>query len=143
RTPLSALACDIALGDLAPDAAVRRLEAVVAVPRDDPERGLHFFRLEPGAGEADSALVPSVIDPSDGRLAAAFDVRLVLATDLEGDGGADLVVVSGTRDVVQVLRHTGGTGRVVGEVDPLQFAATPEQVLPAGTPVAAHLADAD
>src|SRR5690606_11772377 len=47
RTPLSALACDIALGDLAPDAAVRRLEAVVAVPRDDPERGLHFFRLEP------------------------------------------------------------------------------------------------
>lgn len=145
RTMVPARATSLALGDLAPDAVGERLEVALAVGRDDPERGLHFHRLEPGTGEADWSLVRSIIDPADPRVAAGLDPALVLAGDLEADGLADLVVVSGSLDVVQVFRQTGPSTRPEseGEVDPLVFAPTAEWVLPPGEPVAAHLADVD
>ncbi|MDA0372777.1 MAG: FG-GAP-like repeat-containing protein [Planctomycetota bacterium] len=147
RTDVTGAAVDIALGDLAPTAVgPRRLEAVVAVGRDDAtNRGLHFFRYVAGVRPEDDHFVVSVIDPGDARVADRLDPGLVRVADLDGDARDDLVVVSSTQDVVQVLRQSRTSTRVQdeGDVDPLVFAVSAEQPLPGGLPEALQLADFD
>ena len=93
----------------------------------------------------DDHFVVSVIDPGDARVADRLDPGLVRVADLDGDARDDLVVVSSTQDVVQVLRQSRTSTRVQdeGDVDPLVFAVSAEQPLPGGLPEALQLADFD
>jgi hypothetical protein len=146
RTVLVSLAVDLALGQLAPRSGDRWLEAAVAVGRaDEGGRGIQFFRLDPGTGAGDGRFVLSVVEPGDGRVAAGLDPALVRIADLDADGLDDLLVVSSSLDVVQVIRQSRLSIRAPdsGEVDPQVFAFSAERALPAGSPQAAHLADFD
>ncbi|MBI5849630.1 MAG: VCBS repeat-containing protein, partial [Planctomycetes bacterium] len=146
RTVVAAEAVALAAGDFAPADPGGRIEVVLAVPRTDAARGLHFFRFQAGAANDDSRLVPSIVDPSDPRVAATIDPRLVRASDLDGDGFDDLLVASGSLDQLRVYRQAGRSTRTTTrpeEVDPLVFASTSDLVLPAGVPIAMHLADLD
>ncbi len=147
RTDVPAAGVDLALGDLAPTTSgPRQLEAVVAVGRDDAtNRGLHFLRYAAGPRPGEDRFVVSVIDPGDPRVAERVDPGLVRVADLDGDGRDDLVVVSSTQDVVQVLRQSRVSTRVQdeGDVDPLVFAVSAEQPLPEGLPESLELADFD
>jgi hypothetical protein len=147
RTAVPAAAVDLALGDLAPTSSGSpQLEAVVAVGRDDAtNRGLHFFRYSPGVTPSEDRFVVSIIDPGDARVAERVDPGLVRVADLDGDARDDLVVVSSTQDVVQVLRQSRASTRSEdeGDVDPLVFAVSAEQPLPEGLPEALDLSDFD
>jgi hypothetical protein len=147
RTDVTGAAVDIALGDLAPTSSgPKHLEAVVAVGRDDvTNRGLLFFRYVAGASPAEDRFVISVIDPGDARVAERLDPGLVRVADLDGDARDDLVVVSSSQDVVQVLRQSRASTRAQdeGDVDPFVFAVSAEQPLPGGLPESLQLADFD
>ena len=145
-TGFGSVVTDIAIGDFAPNDPDGRAEVVLAVPRIDPERGLHFFRYDQGTVPNTWSLVASIVDPSDPRAASTIDPRLVRVSDLDADGFDDLLIASGTLDVLQVLRQTGVSTRTTAhpeEVDPFVFARTSDLALPAGEPVALHLADLD
>lgn len=147
RTDVTGAAVDIALGDLAPaTSGTRRLEAVVAVGRDDAtNRGLLFLRYAAGPTPVEDRFVVSIIDPGDARVADRLDPGLVRVADLDGDARDDLVVVSSTQDVVQVLRQSRASNRSQdeGDVDPFVFAVSAEQPLPGGLPEGLQLADFD
>ncbi len=141
---LPGAATDFGLGDFATQDGLGRAEAAVAVPSGS-QSGIHFYVLDVEARPYHWRSAAPEIEPGEPPLpplAGAFGPRLLLATDLEGDGLSDLVLVSRHLDTVQLLRLVASRGSVV-EVDPFNFTVSAESVTPEGDPVGIHEADID
>lgn len=141
---LPGAATDFGLGDFATQDGLGRSEAAVAVPSGS-QSGVHFYALDLEIRPYRWRSAAPEVEPGEPPLpplAGAFGPRLLLATDLEGDGLCDLVLVSRHLDTVQLLRLVASRGTAI-EVDSANFTVSAESVTPEGDPVGIHEADID
>jgi hypothetical protein len=133
-------ASDLAIGDFAPDAVGERALEVAVASESGAMPGIYFFRVL-----LEGVPYFASTDGGEPKIGGNLAPSELLASDVDADGRADLLVVSSNRNTLLVLRQSRPRDPQVplGDPDPAAFEVSAEEVLPVGLAERALLSDVD